>query len=61
MDNQDKSIKQLFYYIRQLIEEKEKPRKPVGFIRVALSNFLIKNSIIKNVKDAMIHSMSKKL
>ena len=61
MDNQDKSIKQLFYYIRQLIEEKEKPRKPVGFRRVALSNFLIKNSIIKNVKDAMIHSMSKKL
>ena len=33
MDNQDKGIKQLFYYIRQLIEEKEKRRKPIGFRR----------------------------
>ena len=31
MDNQDKSIKQLFYYLKQLIQEKEKPRNPIGF------------------------------
>lgn len=33
MDNQDKSIKQLFYYLKQLIKEKENPRNPIGFKR----------------------------
>ena len=32
MDNQDKSIKQLFYYLKQLIQDKENPpRNPIGF------------------------------
>lgn len=31
MDNQDKSIKQLFFYLKQLIREKEEPRNPIGF------------------------------
>ncbi len=33
MDNQDKSIKQLFYYIKELIGEKENRRNPIGFKR----------------------------
>lgn len=32
MENQDKSIKQLFYYLKQLIQEKEHPpRTEIGF------------------------------
>jgi len=31
MDNQDKSINQLFYYLKQLIQGKDEPRNPIGF------------------------------
>ena len=29
--NQDKSIKQIFAYLKKLIQEEEKPRNPIGF------------------------------
>ena len=31
ISNQDRSIKQIFAYLRQLIKEDLEPRKPVGF------------------------------
>ena len=31
MSNQDRSIKQIFTYLRQLIKEENKPREPIGF------------------------------
>jgi len=31
LTNQDKSIKQIFTYLKQLIKEESKPREPIGF------------------------------
>ena len=31
VSNQDKSIKQVFAYLKELIQEKEEPREPIGF------------------------------
>ena len=33
VSNQDKSIKQVFAYLKELIREKEHPREPIGFKR----------------------------
>ena len=31
VSNHDKSIKQVFAYLKQLIKDREEPRKPIGF------------------------------
>ena len=33
VSNQDKSIKQVFAYLKELIQEKDQPREPIGFKR----------------------------
>ena len=33
VSNQDKSIKQIFAYLKELIQEKDQPREPIGFKR----------------------------
>ena len=33
VSNQDKSIRQIFAYLKELIQEKDQPREPIGFKR----------------------------